>query len=186
MKQLILIGLALGIGSIAQANVFKSGMEIFKSTKTYPNDTLIGFELVNKSNDTLYVVIREGSEIALGPGTGQGPTYVAEIKPGYTEQQEVKLGQDISIAIWKNKNPGSEPVTAGIPSPTGFGYSSTAELPGEVYTFPKNKTIYLTYDNKGLRPETGPLGGVLNKTDSGLSLANNVKQKDITPIKPSR
>jgi len=47
---------------------------------------------------------------------------------------------------------------------------------------PTNKTMYLTFDQNGiLRPAGGTVKGFLGvgKTDSGLSLRNNIKQSDI-------
>ncbi len=182
MKQYILIALAIGIGSYAQANVFKAGINLLTAAKEYPKDTSIGFELVNKSDSTLYVVVRSGSQYSLS----EGGVTVAEIKPGYTEQQELDTGYDTAIAIWKNKHPGMTPVLIDTARPGGFRFSSMAPLPDALYTFPENKTIYLTYDNNGPRPETGPLGGSLKKTDTGLSLANNVTSMDILPVNASR
>jgi|GEM_PF-2865736 len=41
------------------------------------------------------------------------------------------------------------------------------------------KTIFLTYDVNGLRPQTGVWEGTLGITDSGLSLKNNINQPHI-------
>lgn len=51
------------------------------------------------------------------------------------------------------------------------------------------KNIFLTWDDSDpkkkefLRPQSGPLKGLLGKTESGLSLSGNIKQSDIE--KPS-
>lgn len=52
------------------------------------------------------------------------------------------------------------------------------------------KTIFLTYDDNGLRPQTGVWLGTLGVTDSGLSLENNIHPAFILnqteAIKPKR
>lgn len=45
-------------------------------------------------------------------------------------------------------------------------------------------TIYVTWDGvKELRPQTGQLKGLAERTETGLGLFNNIEQKNIVPIK---
>lgn len=155
------------------ADIFKAGGEIFKSTKTYA-ETGIGFELVNKSATPIWIAIRNGLNL---------PQIPDLVKTGEMVRYKIDINQDTKLYVWF-KDPG----LTEKKKPTGwFEKLITSAATGAAtfvadkeYSFPKGKTIYLTWDKEKFpRAQTGPLGGILNKTDSGLSLKNNVSKDQI-------
>lgn len=47
---------------------------------------------------------------------------------------------------------------------------------------PQRKKIYLAFENNQLRPRKAQLGGLLNTSESGLSLTGNVKSNEIRGV----
>jgi hypothetical protein len=158
----------------AAAGILKSGSKVFQKAQTY-RDSGIGFELVNKSSRPIWIGLKTGLDITQVP---------EKINPGKSVQYKNDISYDTRLFVWF-KDPGVsekkkeknwfenalERVTAGAAAT--FTYDRS-------YSFPKAKTIYLTWDKDDFaRPETGVLKGILKKTDTGLSLQNNVTTSDI-------
>ncbi len=128
------------------------GLRAPTDTKNQPN-----FEFWNKSPQTVFVAVTgapgSGTEVAV-----KGLTAVAS-------NQLLRM-------------------TLKLDTPSGFLLSNvekpTAPIP--YYIFPAGKTIYIRLgeDGKKFGPQTGPWGGLFRTTESGLPLANNVTDKDIT------
>jgi hypothetical protein len=115
------------------------------------------FEFWNKSPQTVYVAVTGA------PGSGTQIT-LKELTP-------VAANQLLRMKL-------------KIDAPTGFVLSQTEKptAPVPYYIFPAGKTIYIRLgeDGKKFGPQTGPWGGLLRTTESGLPLGNNVTEKEIT------
>ncbi len=150
------------------ATIFEAGTTIFEKTRVYGKDTKIGFELINKSASPLWIAITNGGDI-----TGK----VARVGGGRMTRFEIDTKKETEMIVWL-KNPGN--IALERKWLVG-GRVIFDPKPDKIYTFTKGKTIYLTWDMaKFPRPQTGPLRGILGKTDSGLSLANNVTKDGIS------
>ena len=169
MKKLLLIlgftGLQAGILDVAPSTVFK-GPQAYQ-------DTGIGFELINKSKRPIWIAITSGGDTS----------RVAKIEPAtkmmrHEVRYNIKdINQRVKLAVWYT-DPGQITFEKKF---SGFiGEQLFKPTPNKVYTFTPGKTLYLTWDKANYaRPQSGPLGGRLHKTDSNLSLKDNVKKEDI-------
>ncbi len=170
MKKLLILtlgvfGLQAGILDVAPSTVFK------KSTPY--QESKIGFELINKSKRPIWVALTNGDNT----------TRAMEVQPATKMERQglrflrIDINQPTFMAVWYS-NPGRvsfEKKTLGL-----FGEKTFKPAPNKVYSFTKGKTMYLTWDQANYaRPQSGPLGGKLGKTDSNLSLKDNVSKSDI-------
>ena len=113
------------------------------------------FEIYNKSYGPIWF------QVSMNPGSTGG---ISQVMPGKAERKNLDLTMPTGLEIWKS-----------FPTPTD-GHRPK----GDKFVFPDKKTVYVTWDEKDvLRPQTGPLMGLLGKTKSGLSLKNNVEPRDI-------
>ena len=166
------------------ADIFDAGTQVFKDTQIYGKNSKIGFEIINKSKNPIHVVLRNGDDIF--SLLGKNIFTVDGLDSG--ARHTWRLGLDISkptqMAVYYTKPTEVDIKKTGILGLYGPEVFSPA--PDKLYTFTKDKTIYITWDKDNFaRPQTGPLMGILNKTDSGLSLAQpgNVRKEDITESK---
>ena len=130
-------------------------------TKAYPKDTDISFEIRNKSDDELFFSIASDGRSIKEDGSFFAEDESTWLKVGSKKTAQIPL--DISKAT-----------AIRIYNPT------TGDE--ELYTVPNKKTLYLTWDAKVLRPQTGPGRGFLGKTETGLSIKNNVSKKDVVKL----
>ena len=110
-----------------------------------------GFELINKTKATAYIDLENAGELI---------AKNLPVGPGDTSAPWVIIAKE----------------------PTKLSISYVGDKGAEVeksYTFTPGKTIYVTLDEKGLRPQTGPLRGLTGRTETGFSLKNNVGKRDI-------
>lgn len=120
--------------------------------------TPTSIEIKNKGQDRIWVAIKTGAVFYQ-----QGGKDVTQVAPGMTQAFTADISQPYEVFVWT-----SEP-------------ASSAVAPTKHYKINANETGYLTADPGGsLRPQTGPLEGRLGKTDTGLSLARNVRT--LTPV----
>ena len=126
--------------------------------KVYPNDTTISFEIRNKSKDELYFSVSSDGKVVSEDGTVLSDTTNIWLKVGSkkTAQIPVDISKKTLVTIYN-------PATGD----------------NELHSLPIAKTLYLTWDGKVLRPQTGPAKGLLGKTETGLSIKNNVSKKDV-------
>lgn len=163
---------------------------IFKKATSY-DESGIGFELINKSKRPIWIIIRNGED--LYPLGGRRALKVDAITP--PKRAGVKLKLDINkptlMAVYY-QDPGKvEYKKTGLFGIVGKPHF--VPVPNKLYAFGEaGQTLYLTWDKANYaRPQTGPLGGKLGKTDSNLSLKMNVKKEDIkeapqiAPIAPT-
>ncbi len=64
----------------------------------------------------------------------------------------------------------------------GTWFEQKAPVPDFYNKFTAGKTVYITVDKDGVRPQTGPDNGRKGVTNSELSLDNNVTVDDIAPL----
>lgn len=155
-----------------------------------------GFELINKADAPIWFSLTNGSTIdvqlkRLDSGAGFGAKIGrigAALSDQLTEGSEIiDINKPTRLFIWIN-----EPAGKVTFSEKWWSFSDSVPRvkpdPDYVYTFKPGKTMYLTWDKKKfLRPQTGPLGGYLRKTDSGFPLTNNVNDsKDEIILKFSK
>lgn len=155
MKIGLIIGAIFCIGTLSlEAAKTDALFKVFKKAKKYPKDTHIGFELVNKSGFPLWFSLKNGEKLAMNPE--QSHLFRLENKASHALVTDI---YDVTtLAIWYRHPP----------------------VPPLIFKFTPEKTIYVTFrSNNTLTPETGTFKGLLGKTDSNLSLENNVKQSDI-------
>lgn len=141
---------------------FASQLPISKSAKS-TNDGY-NFELYNKLQETIWVRLKyyNGDNIFLA--TEIQPMGKIRAVFSYTKNNEpIKL----DLAIWnQSKDKKSKPIIHKWITPCG----------GQQ---PCKQTIYLSLKNISgnyeIRPQTGTYLGLSGKTDSGLSMKNNIK-----------
>lgn len=159
---------ALSCSSIC-ATIFQADPSILKGMPalTY-KESKKGFELVNKSDKTIWFTLINGDrQIYYFPQKLSSAGY----EDG-TKQVELDISKPTILAVYLQ-----EPVQISYKKGSKAGFTPA---PFAVYSFPTNKTIYLTWDKANFaRPETGPLKGILKRTDTNLSLENNVSAADI-------
>lgn len=135
------------------------------------------FEIYNKASNPIWYTLTNA---------GKSESYKAS--PRGTRKLPLDISKQTTLEIWTT-DPGAARTAApstGVLGRLGRAVQGVVEKaygpnPDQVYTFSMGKTIYVTWDDKQiLRPQTGPLMGLLGKTESGLRLSNNVKQADIT------
>ncbi len=124
----------------------------FGSVKVYPKDTNINFEFRNKSGE-VWVSVDQDGQVGEIKKIGNGRKVPQNL------QMSVDPTKKTTINVWT-----SEP--AGRPA-------------DRKYSVPENKDYYVTYDDNGLRQQTGEKLGIFDATSSGFSLANNVRTAQI-------
>jgi hypothetical protein len=123
------------------------------------------FEVYNKSLKSLWYRLtskdNQGNEVK---------SNIFRSWPTDAQKRDLDTNYETSLELWKMDPKEKESAPGVLPKADW------------IYKFPGGgKTIYVTWDNTEiLRPETGPLLGKLGKTQSGLSLANNIKKEEIT------
>lgn len=183
MNMKYIVGLiVLSLSASVNADIANAGLQVFKSARVYGKDTKIGFELWNKGrpSDTIWYALLNGDAIL----TTNKSSSVEGIKPGALGYKKLDITKDTALALWMT-DPGSALVKIDKNKPGGITWTAATD-PYFIYTFPKGRTLYLTWapTSEGpyaLRPQTGPLKGLSGKTDSGLSInePGNVKSEDI-------
>jgi len=119
------------------------------------------FELSNKTGDVITVELKQkiGEEnLSIIPSFVDlfyYPSELTKVQGNFPEKDK-----ELYLKIWKG--------------------SKTKNLSMYVKIKPCNKnqcgkTVYLTLDKNGLREQKGTLGGLSGKTESGMSLKNNIK-----------
>ncbi len=144
-------------------------MRPFKTPKVYGVTTPVGLEILNKSKNSIWVMVRNGSDVLK-----KLDTHFIEIegekKEGKAQASQFAIDtkKPTSIAVWL-KFPKTR-------SDKTFGYiklfdtKNYIEEPYHFYKIKKGKTIFVTWDKENyLRPQTGPMKGRLEKTKSNLS-----------------
>jgi hypothetical protein len=207
MKQLLSLLLLSIIGSTLRADLTEVNPTIvFKDVQVYqPGGNSVGFEFFNKENNPLWVgVVADGDfsgvkEVAARP---EKPNLadltkgklkdifkkgVSVVKSATAEKankiglQIKDLDKPIILAIWK-KNPGQ--VT--FDSSTGGAAGIRGTEPDALFGFKPGKTVFVSYQDGKLKPQTGFAFGIFGRTDSNLSLEKNLADRDITMLpKPS-
>ncbi len=125
------------------------------------------FEIYNKSSKPIWYVLKNGSKTVMYTvPTSDLPIQLHDVSAGHKSIQKLDLTKETVLEIF-TMHP---------------NYWNEGDKRWD-YTFTPKKTIYVTWDDKEkLRPQTGPLKGLLGKTAiTGFSLKNNVAQKDIIP-----
>ena len=143
------------------ADIYSASFKPTEKIKVYGKDTQIGFEIKNKSRNVLTLRYTLGGLTSSLIGIGPGETYYSSSPLDVTKPIVVHLFLSPSSVFDKKPD-------------------KTYEIKPSTL-----KTIYLTWDDKDLRPQTGPRLGLLGKTDTGLSLKEpgNVQPDDIKQIK---
>lgn len=172
MKKLALMTMSiLGL----QAGILDTApMTVFKKATPY-EESKIGFELINKSKRPIWVALTNG----------ENTTRAQKVEAAGTLSREgirflkIDIAKPTFMGVWY-----SDPGQIRFGKKFGiFGAKEFNPTPNMLYTFTQDKTMYLSWDKANYaRPQTGPLKGILDKTDSGLSLKQNVKKEDITEI----
>lgn len=186
MKNNIILVLVVALSGYqaASADILDAATSgiIFKEAAVYPKDTKIAVEVKNKDTNSIWVVVKDGKHLYRLEEL-PGATGILITRKNPTKQWDVNnLDEPTLIGVWLKKPAGQvTPTKEGILGLTG--QETFEPRPDRLYTFTKGKTMYLTWDEKKeLRPQTGPASGKLNVTDTGLSLAKNVKPEDIQKI----
>jgi hypothetical protein len=170
-------------GTILEMNPAK----LFSPAET-PEKSGVQFELKNKSKRPLWIAIVNGGSLTSSQAekVDEGVT----IQPG---GRPLNLSRETQLAVWYS-DPGTitfEEAILGIVGPKKF-----QPKPNKLYSFAKNKTLYLTWDPSNYaRPQTGPLGELrsvlgktsslgkkLSRTDTNLSLENNIGKDEIKEL----
>ncbi len=171
MKRILVLQLIVcSVVSFAHAEI-KERLATFKKGDDYTKPGDFGLEVFNKAKKPIWYAIKNGNEFSkLFENRAIGGTESAK-------QYTVDLSKDTKLALWFSR-PSAEI------QPMGSSDLAFSPTPDKVYRFATGKTIYVTVDpSQAIRPETGPLKGLMKKTDSGLSTKNNVKSGDITTIR---
>lgn len=144
--------------------------------------TKIGFSLYNKSDKPAIVMV-ENTSIQREKQTEE-PSFwqkltqtVKNLVATYTER--VPAGAVLETALDTTKT-----TRLSIFNCTSISECdpNKATLAGQ-YEFTPNKTIYVSWKDGKLYPQTGALMGLAGVNDAGYSLKNNVTQADIKKIK---
>jgi hypothetical protein len=128
-----------------------------------------GFEIRNKSNNSIWFTLQNGPDTIFAfqeiPKEGT-LSFFDRLKKFIWEKSKgisaINKQEQTELWIWT-----ADP-----------NLSEENHGKYKYYYFPKNKTVYVTYDQAGLRPQTGILKGIGKYTDSGYSLSENVIQDD--------
>lgn len=144
------------IGSLAEAGKEAAGLA--GEPKVYKETTTISFEVKNKTKAPVYFAIKSDGKFY----TDDNGITVFSADAGKTTQLPVDISKPSAISVWLTKPDSAE---------------ATAEM---TFNVPEGKTLYLTWDpSMVLRPQTGPGWGLAGKTDTNMSLKNNVKKADV-------
>ena len=151
-------------------SIYGKTKKMLRKAQVYQTDTKVGLEIKNKSTQPITVHLYSGDDKSMDMYTKNGASLFTIEPKMYAQFEGIDvLDDNILILQWKG--------TADL-SP--FNLDSAVAIN-------KGKTVYLTYDDvRKLRPQTGPGGNfayLLGITDTGLSMANNVKDYDITSVK---
>jgi len=111
----------------------------------------VGFQLINKTKGSAYLTLRNGEESIIND---------APVQKGSTT---------LPYFIDTKK-----PTELEVSYLDGSGIETSRK-----YNFTLGKTIFVTLDGKGLRPQTGPMHGLKGRTESGFPKKNNVSRSDI-------
>ncbi|MFZ5953825.1 MAG: hypothetical protein ACOYT8_01855 [Candidatus Dependentiae bacterium] len=114
------------------------------------------FELKNKSNQDVEFILY----VDYIPITHSRIKKMRSGKTHLIRIGDIEAENSLSLKIW----------------PVGQYYKS------QHYQFPLDKTIYIKYKNNVIQPQKGSAKG---RTKSGLSLANNISDKDIMRWQPT-
>lgn len=145
----------------------------------------VGFELVNRSSQPVWASIINGDPISSPDGSIRIDDAIEVGAAGTknsTLQQKIDLSKTTKLALWLNDPRDTimyhkatlQDKTAGKPA------SYFIPTPHAAFSFPVNKTIYISWDKIGaIRPQKGPLKGLMKKTESNLSLENNISEDEI-------
>jgi hypothetical protein len=121
-------------------------------------------EIMNKSPENIWVTIKDNRTTVV---ESYGIRGMVGSKRGYLRMAGLDTSYPITIEIY-NRSPDQR-------------YSPEPSYVYQIHA--QGQTVYLTWDGKtDLRPQTGPLYGLTKKTESGLSLKNNVEASDIQKI----
>lgn len=132
----------------------------------------VDFELLNKAPERIWLRLTNGTEVVRN-----GDFDFFTSNPGTTLQIPLKRTEKTLLEVWKKNIPFKLIYEKYTP---GAGTRNVAARPADLtYRFPAGKTLYLTFDDKGIRPQTGPWLGTLGVTKSGLSLRNNISMSEI-------
>ncbi len=181
MKRIIFLTLLLSAGQSLLATIVDAGFNVFKETQVYGKNSPIGLEIINKNKAPFWFALQNGPDVY----SRLGKTAFKLEGESFLERSEIQYNLDIDeptfLAVWNN-----DPGKVELKKTGAFGLMGAKAFfpqPDELYTFTPGRTVYLTRTAKGdFKPETGPLKGLLGKTDSGLSLKNNVQEKDIKKL----
>lgn len=127
---------------------------LVQKAKVYGVDTDISVEIKNKSDKPIRVFLDEG--YGFYKSSRFGIIMPNETK-GFKSHSKY---HSIELRI------------GGVPI-NGKSYTEN------VYTLPKGKTGYVTWDGNKLYPQTGVGAGIVGRTDTGLSLGANVNEADL-------
>lgn len=183
MKKLIILSLSLillGTCPCISANIINTVASFFGEPKTY-EETGIGIEILNKTGKSIWVTVINAQGFKGWEYDFNDPV---EIKPsGLLEAGSIafktNINQKTALAIWQQK-PKSIEISNNILSQGTWGITPKPDWLYEVEG--EGKTIYVTIDKNGIRPQTGPRGGNAGKTNSGLSLKQNITQGNLKKI----
>ena len=140
-----------------------------------PGEAQPTFELYNKSNDTIWVVLRTKGSIIKQNGLGY---FIS--KPGEQTQLNLDRSQPLDLEICFQA-PADEAAAFKRAMESKQALVLDVNCPDISYKLPAKKNLYLTFDSEWrVRPQTGPLKGFLGKTKSGLKLSNNVSSSEVT------
>ena len=169
MKKLLL--LTLGVFGIQAGILDTSPVTVFKKATSY-EDSKVGFELINKSNRPIWIALTNGENTTRAHQIDSA-TSMTRHELRFTT---IDIKKPTQLAVWYS-NPGAVSFEKKY---TIAGKKLFKPAPNKVYSFTIGKTLYLTWDKANYaRPQSGPLGGALKKTDSNLSLKINVSKGDI-------
>jgi hypothetical protein len=128
-----------------------------EQTQKATKSVFFNFEIMNKSAVPIWVELSTSGNMLLD-ATGVAPMFNKKER-GYLRSGDIDTMRHLNVTIYRNN-----------------------KQPEEHHIYADGKTIFLTWDGKDLRPQTGTFLGLSKTTDSGLSLKNNVTIDDIDPI----
>ncbi len=182
MKKLLLIALLGALGSVhyVSADILNAVASFIGEPQPYAT-TGYGVEVLNKTGNSVWVSVINATGLKGVTFTFNDPV---EIKSsGLFEEGSRAFKTDIkqktALAVW-SKKPQKIDISKNLVSK---GTWAVTPKPDWLIEFATDKTAYVTVDKNGVRPQTGPRSGKAGKTNSGLSLNQNVSNGDITVIK---
>ena len=121
------------------------------------------FEFWNKSKETVYVTL-------VDPSARPSIADLRPVGPNGRVQAHINIVSPYILFVRNNKMP------LGVVNASIFPGNSKKATYKSIY-------VRLTEDGKTVGPQTGPYKGWLGKTESGLSLKDNIKENTITSLK---